>query len=324
MSRGPGVTETVLLYGLRIESELPLHQHRPLPAGEVVDVRIRVGDPGAATAEPPPGRLLLDLHTDRALYSASELAGGGYLMRFYGTCDFAIDATCSAVTLHLVPGADPELAAVLAAGTLLSFLLALRGHPVLHASAVQVGEQAVGFVGASGMGKSTMATLMCAAGAQLITDDVLRLDLDGTGAPRCHLGATELRLRKAAGALAERFADRPAQRLTSDARDALRMPPATRLDLPLTALVVPLPDHSGERRQAEIVRMAPTEALLTLLRFPRVLGWSDPQVLARQFQQLGDIVERVPIYWARLPWGPPFPADIASMVLDAVAQPSPR
>ena len=157
-------------------------------------------------------------------------------------------------------GADPDLLSVLVSGTLLAFVLTMRGETVLHASAVQVGDAALAFVGASGMGKSTMATLLCADGARLVTDDVLRLDTT-SAPPTCALGATELRLRKGADHLAERFANQlgsaPGLRTTGDARQALAAAPATTEDLPLAALVVPVPDHSPERRTAEITRLSP-------------------------------------------------------------------
>ena len=310
---------TQLLYGLRVASELPLYQERPAPDGAAPDVEIRIGETMRSTEQRPEGQLLVDLDTDRLLYSATARDDGSYVVRFYRTCDFVVQPDLSRVTLHLVDDADPHLAGVLATGTLLSFLLALRGNPVLHASAVQVGDSALAFVGASGMGKSTMATLMCADGARLITDDVLRLDLAGIdGAPTCYLGATEVRLRKAAGDLAARFSDRPERRLTSDARDALRTPTSTQQHLPLKAIVIPLPDHEGGQEATTVTRLESMEALLTLLRFPRILGWEDPAIIDRQFQQLGHVVERVPVYVANLAWGPPFPADIAVRVTDAV------
>ena len=68
------------------------------------------------------------------------------------------------------------MVAILVTGLLVAYLLILDGQCVLHASAVEVDGAAVAFLGRSGIGKSTMATLCCAAGARLVTDDVLRLD----------------------------------------------------------------------------------------------------------------------------------------------------
>ncbi|WP_154795469.1 hypothetical protein [Occultella kanbiaonis] len=306
---------TTRLYGLNLASDLPLHQNRQ-GQGDA-DVTIRLGAPMEATEQVPPGRVLLHLDGDKQYYSATD-TGSGYLLRFYRTCDFELDQDLTTVTVRLVHGADPERAGVLAAGTMLSFLLAMRGRPVLHASAVQVGDAALAFVGRSGMGKSTMATLMCADGARLITDDVLHLDLD-TAPPRCHLGATELRLRKAAGDLAARFTVPPVHRVTGDDRDALATARAETDRLPLHAIVIPAPDHSDQDREPEFTRLSQRDALLHLLMFPRIVGWEDPAAVDQQFQHLSDLVETVPVYVARLPWGPPFPPFIATQVRAAVA-----
>lgn len=303
------------LYGLTIDSELPLHQLRPPPPG-AADLTIRMGAPVPRVDGPPAGRVVLHLQADRQYYTAVE-TGNGYLLRFYGSCDIELDAGLACARVRLVDGADPAIAAVLAGGTLLAFVLALRGAAVLHASAVQVGDAALGFVGSSGMGKSTMATLMCADGARVITDDLLRLDLDAEP-PACALGATELRLRKAAGDLSRAFERAPGRRVTGDARDALAVERSEVEGLPLAALVVPGPDHTGERTRPEIRRLDRMRAFLLLSQFPRLLGWEDAEVLARQFRQLGEITERVPIYVAKLPWGPPFAPGLAVEVRAAV------
>lgn len=303
------------VYGLTVLSELPLHVHRPAPYGAAADLEIRLGAPAKATDATPPGRLLLDLRGSRHFYAATAV-DDGYRLRFFGTCDVEVDAELAVATVHPVPGADPELVSVLVSGTLLALVLALRGETVLHASAVHLGDAALAFVGASGMGKSTMATLMCSAGARLVTDDVLRVDLTGS-APTCSLGATELRLRKGADELADRFGSAPGMRTTGDERQALEVLAATTDDLPLAALVIPLPEHAPERRSAELSRLSASEALLVLAQFPRLLGWQDPDVRRAAFHQLADVVDRVPVFAARLPWGPPFPDDTIRRVLVA-------
>jgi hypothetical protein len=313
------MSELVRVYGLTVRSEIPLHLHRPVPTGTAVDLEIALGAPVAHTDASPPGRVLLDLRGSRHYYAATAV-DDGFRLRFFGSCDVVLDQRLSRATVHPMPGADPDLLSVLVGGTLLAFVLTMRGETVLHASAVQVGGAAVAFVGASGMGKSTMATLLCADGARLITDDVLRLDTTGSP-PTCALGATELRLRKGAEHLSERFAHRsgsaPGLRTTGDARQALAAEPATTEDLPLAALVVPVPDHSQGRRTAEITLLAPKEAMVLLAQFPRLLGWQDAAVRRAIFHQLADVVDRVPVHAAVLPWGPPFPEDAARRVLSA-------
>jgi len=310
------MTSVARLYGLTVRSELPLHQHRPPADSEAVDLTITVGEPILQTDELPLDKRLLHLKVDKQYFTAGR-TDDGFLLRFFGTCDVRFDPALTSAVIHPIAGTDPALLAVLAGGTLLAFALAMRGETVLHASAVQIGESALAFVGSSGMGKSTTATLMCADGALLITDDLLRLDLSRTP-PTCSLGATELRLRKAAGNLSERFAQAPGRRTTGDARDALALPASTTENLPLAAIVIPRPEKSAERTEPEVERLDAMAAFLLLSRFPRLLGWEDEDVLRTQFQQLGDIVDKVPVYVATLPWGPPFPDDLAALLRQRV------
>jgi hypothetical protein len=304
------------LYGLTVRSEVPLHQQRPVPGLAAIDLDIALGAPMAPVHEVPQGRLLLHLQSNKQYYDATEV-DDAYLLRFYKTCDIRVDRELEHATVYPVDGADPSVVSVLVAGALFAFVLALRGMPVLHASAVQVGGGTLAFVGGSGMGKSTMATLLCASGALLITDDLLCLDLS-RHPPTCELGATELRLRKAAGDLSARFSVAPSRRSTGDARDALATPVAVVEQLPLKAIVVPLPDRSSESTHATIERLHPMDAFLLLSRFPRLLGWHDEKIIRRQFQQLGEIADQVPVHLASLPWGPPFPDGLVEEVLRGV------
>lgn len=309
------MSDVTRIYGLTVRSEVPLHQRRPVPVGTPIDLDIVLGPPAPATDATPPGRVLLDLRGSRSYYSATA-DDEGFRLRFFGSCDVELDRSLTRATVHPVSGVDQDLLSVLVSGTLLAFVLTMRGETVLHASAVQVGDSALAFIGGSGMGKSTMATLLCSAGARLVTDDVLRLD-STVSPPTCALGATELRLRKGADHLADRFESAPALRSTGDARQALAAAASTTEDLPLAGLVVPVPDHSPERRTTELVRLSSQEAMVVLAKFPRLVGWQDAAVRRASFHQLADVVDQVPVHAALLPWGPPFPEDIVSCVLRA-------
>lgn len=108
----------------------------------------------------------------------------------------------------LIPAAD--LAAPLE-GPALGMALRRDGHTLLHASSVRLGSRGVAFCGMSGQGKSTLAAMMLAEGAQFWGDDILRIvgagafpdgraarlygdvaqqaGIDATTAPLAHLGA---------------------------------------------------------------------------------------------------------------------------------------
>ena len=243
-------------------------------------------------------------------------ADGSHLLRFEGTCDVVVDRALRRVTVHMVEGVDEAMGGVLVGGTVLSYVLMLRGQSVLHASAVDVGGRAVGFVGSSGMGKTTLATLMCRDGGLLLTDDVLRLTRREDGRYGCHLGATELRLRAGAAALSDDFDASGVHRATADERRALSVPAATEDGVALAALLIPRPRRDTD--ELTLTRVPPMGAALSLLSFPRILGVRDQGLVTDQFSQVSELVAHVPVLVADVPWGPPFAPDLSQRLLDAL------
>ncbi|WP_210502835.1 phosphoenolpyruvate carboxykinase (ATP) [Nocardioides xinjiangensis] len=304
------------LYGLDIVSEIDLCARRPRTA-TALPVTVRVGESVPATRVVPEGELSAQWTTGSGLTASFvRRRDGSHLLRFESTCDVVIAEGTDRITVHMVEGVPESMGGVLVGGTVLSYLLMLRGDLVLHASAVDVGGRAIGFVGSSGMGKTTLATLMCRDGALLVTDDVLQVAGDTTGDPRCALGATELRLRASASGLADAFAEGGSHRPTADERRALSVPAATDDDLPLAALLIPRPDRHGSG--LALTRVPPAAAALSLLSFPRILGIRDQRMLAGQFAQVTDLAARVPVFVADVPWGPPFEPHLATRLLTAL------
>jgi hypothetical protein len=84
------------------------------------------------------------------------------------------------------PGRLPNETAALLVGTVLGILLQQRGRIVLHASAVEVGNRAMLFCGASGDGKSTLAAGLSKAGHALLSDDLCAIELRAAGPPAVH------------------------------------------------------------------------------------------------------------------------------------------
>lgn len=75
----------------------------------------------------------------------------------------------------------------------LPYVLAIRGDAVLHASAVVVGTRAIAFAGASGVGKSTLATALGLRDQPLLTDDCVAVSWDANG-PRVEPSYSSVRL----------------------------------------------------------------------------------------------------------------------------------
>jgi hypothetical protein len=71
--------------------------------------------------------------------------------------------------------------------------LTLQGEEPLHATVVDLAGRAVGLLGTSGAGKSTLAAFLIGQGADLVTDDMLRITFDGDQAV-AHPGPYRLKL----------------------------------------------------------------------------------------------------------------------------------
>jgi hypothetical protein len=298
-------------HGLRVDSDVAL----PLPPADPDDARgtdlvLRRRPDRPVPATDPAGDPIARV-CDRngvPFYSITG-DGDGTRLRYPGMCEFVGDPGLRDVGVTLAPGRDPGVIPVLASGMLLALHLRLRGELVLHASAVGVGEAALAFVGASGMGKSTVATVLCTAGHPLLSDDVLRVLLRPDGVV-AYPGSTETRLRDAARPLAAGLTGRP----TADGRLAVAPGSLAGSPRPLAACVVPLPSRECDRVQVR--RLSGARALMLLSRFPRIPGWVQPATLAREFEQLADLVTRVAVFEARIPWGPPFAPDLPADLLD--------
>jgi len=109
-------------------------------------------------------------------------AADGYLARWPDQLDVVIPTDGSRL-LVCQRGEVADSIARLVLCQALSFALTAHGRETMHASAVEIDGRAVIFAGDSGRGKSTMATALCGMGARLLSDDMLSIRLDASGAP---------------------------------------------------------------------------------------------------------------------------------------------
>ncbi len=289
--------------GLRVRSEVEVDL--PTAPGDDCDVNVRWGSDIHNSAEPAPGEVIASYGTGDTTWYTATSTGSDYTVRFANVGEFVISGDLSEVVVRGDPAGRVELLPILLAGTVSAFLLAMRGETVLHASAVAINGSALAFVGQSGRGKSTVAALLCVDGAELVTDDVL---VAHPGPPvTCEGGASGLRLRAAASAIAEERPEHPT-RLTADDRHAFSPTLAPLRPLPLSAIVIPSPSRTVT--EVEVRHVPPADAVFALLSFPRVHGWRQPDVLSRDFTRLSEIVNLIPVLHVIIPWGPPFSADV--------------
>jgi len=76
--------------------------------------------------------------------------------------------------------ADHNLLVNTLIGTPFGILLLQRNHLVFHASAIEVDDKSVCFIGASGSGKSTTAASLISSGHRLISDDVVAFTMEAS------------------------------------------------------------------------------------------------------------------------------------------------
>lgn len=304
---------SVRLYGLNVETDYDLHE-AGTPFDGPPDVTVVSAPPFVDWPELPHGDLLLDFSTaNDHWYVIVRMQDGGLILRIPTLCEFAISADLIRVTLRMHVDAPKGMGAVLTTGTLLSALLFLQGSPVLHGSGVEIDGAAIGFIGHSGQGKTTMATAFCAEGATSITDDVLVID-NAAESPTVRRGSRELRLRE--GTLELVRIPAGDSRTSVDARTVLVPAHTTAENIPLRAIVIPRPRRDGTPLMFE--RLAEKDALLALLAFPRLMGWIDPVVIEQHFRFAAALAGRVPVVIAHVPWGEPFAPGLADALLRAL------
>lgn len=310
-----------LVHGLVVEVDIVLDL--PAAQDEPADLTLFAAEPRPVPAEAPAGRLVASNEIGGRPRSFLVRNGNTFVLRMPDLFEAVIDLTSGVGSYARDEQAPDGMVAVLVPGALLAAYLLIRGELALHASAVHLNELggAVAFVGSSGRGKSTLATLLCAAGGRLLTDDVLRVDLTPNGATG-RRGASGTRLRPMAWPLLEQHVI-PAVSSVDGRRLAAVAIHDT--EAVLRCVVLPTPDR--DIPVVRLQRLTPVEAIMTLTRHPRILGWADPEIVKRQFDLTVELVRRVPMFEARVPWGPPFPPDLASALrgclLDRAGEASP-
>ena len=154
-------------FGLTIDSPVPLG----LPAGEpggAGAVSVQSGPvPHPSDSERVDGDGCWHATADRALYfwpdvGAFEVADG------------------DTIRLDPADGVDTDTLRLTILGPLIATVLHQLGYLVLHASALKGASGAVGVCAHSGTGKSTTAAALGDRGYDLLTDDVLAIDVSGS------------------------------------------------------------------------------------------------------------------------------------------------
>jgi len=277
------------IFGGCLRSEIPLPELPTIQADEPDWIFRR------AVGPLPDGTYLGDDRVDAEIRVRCSKLSDGFRLEFDDTGTFDIGQRGRVIAW--TPGTTSAMELVRAdlLGGVFSVALHLQGLLCLHGSGVGIDGSAVAFLANKGAGKSTLATALCAAGATLVTDDMLPVD------PRSPVMA---------------WPSMPAVRLLHDAASHLRyasgqthpvtnkyhvneLPPdqVEMRRLPLSAVYELAPVSSGPNvPPVERIRVKGTAAVGTLLRHHRAgtaIGGAESMNL---FVRASDIVRLVPVY----------------------------
>lgn len=219
------------------------------------------------------------------------------------------------VRIEVAPGVPEATWRAFLVGPVLSLLLYQRGFLVLHASAVALRDGAgqwgaVGFVGRSGEGKSTMAAALHARGHRVMSDDVIAVPIL---APEQQSLDPILRSDSVAPAPLSplifpgypqlRLAPQSVQALGEDAAALPRIYPLQerrirRVEQGFELSGVPLRSlfvlESGEKLALQ--RLAPAPALMQLVQHTYCIGLSERTEAADQFYKCAALARTLPIF----------------------------
>jgi hypothetical protein len=304
-------------HGLFVQSDIRLSGYTPSAHHGPPDLEISLGGFRRVPDEPLKDGVVAQLVdvADRRTFSL-VLATSGPIVRVGGKCEFVFSPDFSRLTCWLDPGTPADAAGEFA-NAVLSIILLLMGHLVLHASAVEHDGQAVIIAADSGGGKSTLSTVLCQAGCSLISDDLLRVS--GTS---CFAGNVETKLRPPAMALVPRPATGMKQRLTDDGRLVVRLETCSAHRIPVGAIVLPSVDPTITEVSAE--RLSGSAAALQLCRFLRVRTWRVTSYHEQQLPLAVDLAAKVAVWTCRVPAGPPFSPRLADELLASIGMTASR
>jgi hypothetical protein len=293
-----------LVYGLRIEVDVPLPGLPVQPGTQAVDVRVRLNDESVIPPATPTS-------SDKVLYNSSNLdekghttlqvvmLGGGTSYGFFYSdgARFTVDSMGRNVFAYWPENYTLEDACTYLLGPVIAFALQLRGVTCLHASAIVVDGRAIALFGVAGVGKSTTAAAFALRGYSVLSDDVAVLaDLGDRflvqpGYPRLNLWPDSVRTLFGSEDVLPRITPTWDKRYLALDQNGRRFQSSP---LPLGAIYI-LGEHEAELTAPVIEEVVGSEAIMTLVSNTYVNYLLDRDMRAREFDVLSRLLAGVPV-----------------------------
>jgi hypothetical protein len=299
------------LHGLRIRSEFGLPEPE-CQEGHQTDLVFLDGGIETVPCTPPDGEILSWVKVPGAESMAIAERSGRTV---YWVPKLGYFSSLDRGATWVATG-DPEVdqgyLPLILVGGVMALAITLRSEIALHASGVvlpgEVGVTAV--VATTNGGKTTLAALACAAGARLVSDDLLRV-VTAEGAVTTFAGSSELRVRTGSVQPSVLF-DQEQLRTTTDGRIAVKPPHASQEILPLIRIVTPVVVPYQTAPEARGVD--PLSSLLTLLGNLRLPGLRSTTLHHVLLDSLLAVSRTVPTSAVRLSVTPRFSINDAEQI----------
>lgn len=225
-----------------------------------------------------------------------RLPESGFLIRFPGLADFELAADGLLASAWPAQDVSQDTVQHLYRNQVEPLQRSLLRQTCFHASAVEVAGCVAAFMGASGQGKSTLATSMALqAGARLLTDDALHLRWQGDA---CVVEPSHASVRLRADSEHALLKDQPQEARSTlyngkaylAGNERLRFADA---HLPLGCVFIL---GQGDCDTPVATRLSSGQAMAALMQNTFLLEVDSPAALAWQFEAVGRLAE-LPVFY---------------------------
>jgi len=207
-------------------------------------------------------------------------------------CRFLSDAGRQ-IIVEPEPGIEIDILRPYILGPMFAILLRQRGLLILHASSIAINGEAIGFLGHSGWGKSTLANAFYNEGYSLLTDDVMAIQVEGN-APITFAGYPYVRLLPdSAACLGYDFNSLTHIHSGASKRNNSLIRGFQQKPLPLKRLYV-LENIVRSQNQIETLQLQ--ESLVELIRHSRVMNiLTTKDFMSAHLRQCSELLKKVPV-----------------------------
>lgn len=192
-----GAAHHYRLGSVRLASDIPLGGLSEAESDAAAVISIRRGRPEDTSLVWTPHPEGAEFVPDWARVDHMRSSDGGWYRIRYDyrghVADCFIRSDGREITVDADDGeTDAELSNLIE-GPILGRAMRLAGHPSLHATALAFEGRAIALMGASGVGKSSLAWALIQQGCRLVSDDMVGLEI-AEGLPVVHPGRARLRI----------------------------------------------------------------------------------------------------------------------------------